>query len=136
MAPPRHSSRCLQAVARLGLSATLPLPSDAKLSSIGDLARRRGRCRGPFAKPVRRTSCVHQFRAESEQHVPSIIVVADTETEDRPSRDDRRTFQLKERVSASDVGNPHFSSQLIERIGWALADAEEAERTGNDSTPR
>jgi hypothetical protein len=87
-------------------------------------------------EPVGRTSCVHQFRAESEQHVPSIIVVADTETEDRPSWDDGRTFQLKERVSASDVGNAHFSSQLIERIGWALADAEEAERTGNDSTPR
>jgi len=87
-------------------------------------------------EPVGRTSYAHQFRAESEQHVPSIIVVADTETEDRPSWDDGRTFQLKERVSASDVGNPHFSSQLIERIGWALADAEEAERTGNDSTRR
>jgi hypothetical protein len=87
-------------------------------------------------EPVGRTSCVHQFRAESEQHVPSIIVVADTETEDRPSWDDGGTFQLKERVSASDVGNSHFSSQLIERIGWALADAEEAERKGNDSTPR
>jgi hypothetical protein len=43
--------------------------------------------------------------------VPSIIVVADTETADRiASRDDRRAFQLKERVSASDVDNPHFSS--------------------------
>jgi hypothetical protein len=136
MAPPRHSACCLQAVARLGPCATLPLPSDGKLSSISDLARRRGRCRGPFAKPVRRTSCVHQFRAESEQHVPSIIVVADAETEDRTSRGDRRTFQLKERVRASDVANPHFSSQLIQRIGWALADAEEAERTVNDSAPR
>ena len=136
MAPPRHSSCCLQAVACLGLSAALPLPSGAKLSSIGDLARRRGCCRRPFVQPVGRASCVHRFRGESEQHVPSIIVVADTETEDRPSRHDRRTFQLKERVSASDVGNPHFSSQLIERIGWALADAEEAERTGNDSTAR
>ena len=68
--------------------------------------------------------------------MPSIIVVADTKTEDRTFRDDRRTFQLKERVSASDVDDPHFSSQLIERIGWALADAEEAERTGNDCTPR
>jgi hypothetical protein len=61
--------------------------------------------------------------------VPSIIVVANTETEDRvASRKDRRAFQLKERVNASDVGNPHFSSQLIERIGWALADAETAEQ--------
>jgi hypothetical protein len=78
----------------------------------------------------------HEFRAERGQHVPSIIVVADTETADRiASRDDRRAFQLKERVSASDVDNPHFSSQLIERIGWALADAEKAERAGEDSTP-
>ena len=68
--------------------------------------------------------------------MPSIIVVADTKTEDRTFRDDRRTFQLMERVSASDVDDPHFSSQLIERIGWALADAEEAERTGKDATPR
>ena len=68
--------------------------------------------------------------------MPSIIVVADTKTEDRTFQDDRRTFQLKERVSASDVDDPHFSSQLIERIGWALADAEEAERTGKDATPR
>jgi hypothetical protein len=68
--------------------------------------------------------------------MPSIVVVADTKTEDRTFRDDRRTFQLKERVSASDVDDPHFSSQLIQRIGWALADAEEAERTGKDATPR
>jgi len=69
--------------------------------------------------------------------LPSIIVVADTETEDRiASGDDRRAFQLKERVSASDVVNPHFSTQLIERIGWALADAEQAERRGEDSALR
>jgi hypothetical protein len=68
--------------------------------------------------------------------MPSIIVVANTETEDRiASRDDQPAFQLKERVSASDIDNPHFSSQLIERIGWALADAEKAERAGEDSTP-
>lgn len=68
--------------------------------------------------------------------MPSIIVVADTETEDRTLGGDRRSFQLKERVRASDVANPHFSSQLIERLGWALADAEEAERTGNGAPPR
>jgi hypothetical protein len=77
-----------------------------------------------------------EFRTERGQHVPRIIVVADTETEDRiASRDDRRAFQLKERVSASNVDNPHFSSQLIERIGWALAAAEKAERAGEDSAP-
>jgi hypothetical protein len=61
--------------------------------------------------------------------VPSIIVVASTEPEGQiASQDDPRGFQLKERVTASDVANAHFSSQLIERIGWALADAERAER--------
>ena len=59
--------------------------------------------------------------------MPSIIVVANTE-DHIASRDDQLAFQLKERVSAFDVENPHFSSQLIERIGWALADAERAER--------
>jgi hypothetical protein len=63
--------------------------------------------------------------------VPSIIVVAHTEAAGQiPSQGDRRRFQLKERVSASDVANPHFSSQLIERIAWALADAERAEHSG------
>ena len=61
--------------------------------------------------------------------MPSIIIVADTKAEGQVAfPDDRRRFQLKERVSASDVANPHFSSHLIERIGWALADAEQAER--------
>jgi hypothetical protein len=58
----------------------------------------------------------------------SVIIVADRET-DPPvalSRD-RRTFQLKERVTSSDVRDPHVAAQLIERIGWALADAEDAE---------
>ena len=78
------------------------------------------------AWPTVRVSTVH---AESEQLVPSIIVVASTEPEGQiASPDDPRGFQLKERVTASDVANAHFSSQLIERIGWALADAERAER--------
>jgi hypothetical protein len=57
-----------------------------------------------------------------------VIVVAEPETDPPgvPNRD-RRTFQLKERVTSSDVRNPHVAAQLIERIGWALADAEDAE---------
>jgi hypothetical protein len=57
--------------------------------------------------------------------VASIIVVADI---------DAAGFLLKERVSAPLLGDPHFSSQLIERIGWALADAEEAERASDGRT--
>lgn len=54
--------------------------------------------------------------------MPSIIVVADTDGGHAPA------LQLKERVSAPLLRDAHFSAQLIERIAWALADAEEAER--------
>jgi hypothetical protein len=104
-------------------------PADTQSSPIGDVARRRRVCcRSRFGESVaeRPASTIH---AESEQLVPSIIVVASTEPEGQiASQDDPRRFQLKERVTASDVANAHFSSQLIERIGWALADAERAER--------
>jgi hypothetical protein len=66
--------------------------------------------------------------------VPSVIVVPETEA-DRPGAfdHDRRAFQLKERVTSSDVSDPHVAAQLIERIGWALADAEDAERAASRS---
>ena len=35
---------------------------------------------------------------------------------------------LDERIIASDLSSDHFAAALIERIGWALADADEAER--------
>ena len=55
-----------------------------------------------------------------------VIVVAETDLPD--ARDgDRRTFQLKERVTSSDMRDPHVAAQLIERIGWALVDAEDVE---------
>lgn len=66
--------------------------------------------------------------------MPSVIVVAGSDT-DEPSgfNHDRRTFQLKERVTSSDLSDPHVAAQLIERISWALADAENAERTAGRS---
>ena len=70
--------------------------------------------------------------------MPSIIVVAesDSEADDRNVfQPDRRAFQLKERVTASDINDAHFAAQLIERIGWALADAEHAEQTGKTDMP-
>ena len=57
-----------------------------------------------------------------------VIVVAEREA--GPPDDlggDRRAFQLKERVTSSDARDPHVAAQLIERIGWALADAEDVE---------
>ena len=34
---------------------------------------------------------------------------------------------LDERIAADDLASDHFAAQLIERIGWALADAEDTE---------
>ena len=34
---------------------------------------------------------------------------------------------LQERVVSSDLESDHFSAQLVERVGWALADADEIE---------
>jgi hypothetical protein len=36
-------------------------------------------------------------------------------------------------VTSSDVSDPHVAAQLIERIGWTLADAEHAERAASRS---
>ncbi|HEX4625883.1 MAG TPA: hypothetical protein VH231_15650 [Solirubrobacteraceae bacterium] len=38
-----------------------------------------------------------------------------------------------ERVDRRDLESDHFSAQLIERLGWALTDAEEA---GQELRPR
>jgi hypothetical protein len=35
---------------------------------------------------------------------------------------------LDERIAASDLSSDHFAAALIERIGWALADADDAEQ--------
>jgi hypothetical protein len=60
------------------------------------------------------------------------MVVAESDA-DEPSAfgHDRRSFQLKERVTSSDLSDPHLAAQLIERIGWALSDAEDAERAAS-----
>ena len=60
----------------------------------------------------------------------SIIVLDDVDARDV------RGFQFKERMSAPLLGDPHCSSQPIERIAWALADAEAAERARDDRERR
>lgn len=39
------------------------------------------------------------------------------------------TVTLQERVSGSDLNSDHFAGQLVERIGWALMDAEDLEES-------
>ncbi len=53
-----------------------------------------------------------------------IIVVADTEA-DPTGRE-----LYEERVATFLLESPYASGQLMERIAWAVADAEEAERVG------
>ena len=35
---------------------------------------------------------------------------------------------LDERIAASDLDSDHFGAALVQRIGWALSDADDAER--------
>ncbi len=55
--------------------------------------------------------------------MPQIIVTAD-------HTDERGTgaVMLRERVNVSDFESDHFASQLVERLGWAVSDADEAEQ--------
>jgi hypothetical protein len=53
--------------------------------------------------------------------MPRMIVT--TETLDRE-------VLMDEQVATGDLASDHFAAQLVERIGWALADAESVERRG------
>ena len=55
--------------------------------------------------------------------MPQIIVTADA-----PSERDSAAVMLRERVNLSDFESDHFASQLVERLGWAVGDAHQAER--------
>jgi hypothetical protein len=55
--------------------------------------------------------------------MPQIIVTADKAT-DRADT----SVMLQERVNLSDFESDHFAAQLVERLGWAVSDADEVER--------
>jgi hypothetical protein len=56
--------------------------------------------------------------------MPQILVVADIadETANR--------LVYRERIATSDLESQHFSGQLVERVSWAVHDADEMERQG------
>jgi len=56
--------------------------------------------------------------------MPQILVEAD-----RRADDDNSTIVYRERINLSDLESDHFSGQLVERVGWAVLDADELERT-------
>lgn len=55
--------------------------------------------------------------------MPQIIVTANS-----PNERDSAAVMFRERVNVSDFDSHHFANQLVERIGWAVSDAHEAER--------
>ena len=58
--------------------------------------------------------------------MPSILIVPDTDSGDEAAR-----FKLRERVSVRDMRDEHIREQLLERIGWAVEDAEREEEQEN-----
>jgi hypothetical protein len=55
--------------------------------------------------------------------MPQIIVTAN-----EPTEGNEQPVLLRERVSAEDFESDHFQAQLVQRLGWAVADAVEVER--------
>lgn len=55
--------------------------------------------------------------------MPQILIVTDPEQEQESS------IVYRERVLSSDLESPYFSDQLVERVGWAVRDATQIERT-------
>ncbi|MDQ6730911.1 MAG: hypothetical protein M3022_11580 [Actinomycetota bacterium] len=55
--------------------------------------------------------------------MPQIIVTADSRSEGND-----RAVTFTERVNVSDFAPPHFPSQLVERLGWAVDDAQVLEQ--------
>jgi hypothetical protein len=54
--------------------------------------------------------------------MPRILVTTESTREPSPG------VLLDERIATDDLASDHFAAQLIERIGWALLDADGAER--------
>lgn len=59
--------------------------------------------------------------------MPQILVVTD-------SSEAADTVVYRERIATADLESDHYSGQLVERVGWAVLDADdiehEAERLG------
>lgn len=58
--------------------------------------------------------------------MPQILVLTDS-----PQRADEVVY--RERVPSSSLESDHFTGQLIERVGWAVKDADDLEQQPEDS---
>jgi hypothetical protein len=61
--------------------------------------------------------------------MPQIIVRADGAPEEEGS------VMLRERINVADFESDKFALNLVERLGWAVVDAAEAERDLGSATP-
>lgn len=62
--------------------------------------------------------------------MPQILVVADS-----PGESDS-TIVYRERIVTTDLESDHFSGQLVERVGWAVQDADQLEQEEDRAAPR
>jgi len=62
--------------------------------------------------------------------MPQIIVTAD-----RSDDHERGSVMLRERVNISDFESDRFTANLVERIGWAVSDAVDAEELPQEADP-
>lgn len=60
--------------------------------------------------------------------MPQLLVVTD-------SPDSAGTVVYRERVVSTDLESDHFSGQLVERVGWAVGDADRLEHTAERLGP-
>ena len=58
--------------------------------------------------------------------MPHIIVTADQGD---------GAVMLRERVNVADFESQHFAAQLVERLGWAVEDADQVERETSPAEP-
>jgi hypothetical protein len=57
--------------------------------------------------------------------MPRILVTTE------PVESSELGVMLDEHIATSDLASNHFAARLIERINWALLDAEKSERLGS-----
>ncbi len=62
--------------------------------------------------------------------MPQILIA----TDDR--QESSSTVVYRERIDLNDLESDHFSAQLVERVGWAVLDADEIEHKDGDSAQR
>jgi hypothetical protein len=68
-----------------------------------------------------------QLKISKEGNMPQILVTAEN-----PRAHGERAVMFTERVSSSDFESGHFQAQLVERIGWAVGDADALEHERPD----